>query len=176
MTGDGPQPNIEPEAVGRAVAKPSDRLVEVVLDEASIGHAGSDVEHERATAIWDLVDDNRFAPCGHCGGPYRLKLGVIENRLALEISTGDGCPVAVHLLSLTPFRRIVKDYFFVCDSYYTAIRTATPSKIEAIDMGRRGLHDEGSQVLVDRLKGKIDIDFATARRLFTLICALRWKG
>jgi uncharacterized protein (UPF0262 family) len=176
MTGEGaPTGNVET-TVGRSPETSKNRLVEVVLDEASIGHAGSDVEHERATAIWDLVEDNRFAPCGSCEGPFRLRLGVVENRLAFEISTADGRPVAVHLLSLTPFRRIVKDYFFVCDSYYTAIRTAAPSKIEAIDMGRRGLHDEGSHVLLDRLKGKIDIDFATARRLFTLICALRWKG
>ncbi|TBW38823.1 UPF0262 family protein [Siculibacillus lacustris] len=157
-------------------AKPPARLVAVELDEASIARGSADVEHERATAIWDLVEDNRFAPVGHDGGPYRLKLGLVDNRLAFAITTETGEAVAVHLLSLTPFRRIVKDYFFVCDSYFAAIRTASPSKIEAIDMGRRGLHNDGSQVLVDRLAGKIDIDFDTARRLFTLICALRWKG
>ena len=156
--------------------KPRTRLVGVELDEQSIARATADVEHERATAIWDLIEENSFVPTGHEGGPYRLRLGIVENRLALEITEETGQPVAAHLLSLTPFRKIVKDYFFVCESYFAAIRTSTPSQIEAIDMGRRGLHNEGSQVLCDRLKDKIEIDFGTARRLFTLICSLHWKG
>ena len=156
--------------------KPRTRLVGVEFDEASIARSTADVEHERATAIWDLIEDNAFAPVGHDGGPYRLKIGVVENRLAFEITEESGAPVAVHLLSLTPFRKIVKDYFFVCESYFAAIRTSTPSQIEAIDMGRRGLHNDGSQVLMDRLADKVTIDFDTARRLFTLICALHWKG
>ncbi len=156
--------------------KPRSRLVAVDIDEASIARAHADVEHERATAIWDLIEDNSFAPVGHDGGPYRLRLGLVENRMAFEIKEEDGTPVAAHLLSLTPFRKIVKDYFFVCESYFAAIRTATPSQIEAIDMGRRGLHNDGSQVLMDRLTDKVVIDFDTARRLFTLICALHWKG
>ena len=157
--------------------KPRTRLVEVKLDDASIARATADVEHERAQAIWDLIEDNSFAPVGHDGGPWRLTLGMVDNRLALEIRNETGAEqVAVHLLSLSPFRRIVKDYFFVCESYFAAIRTATPSQIEAIDMGRRGLHNEGSQVLIDRLAGKVEIDFDTARRLFTLICSLHWKG
>lgn len=156
--------------------KPRTRLVSVEFDEDSIARASADVEHERATAIWDLIEENSFAPTGYEGGPYRLRLGIVENRLAFEITEETGEAVAIHLLSLTPFRKIVKDYFFICESYFSAIRTSTPSQIEAIDMGRRGLHDEGSQVLCDRLKDKIEIDFGTARRLFTLICSLRWKG
>ena len=152
------------------------RLVKVLLDEESIGPGNRDVEHERAVAIYDLVEENSFAPVGHDGGPYCLKLQVIGNRLIFDIRTEDDQPVVAHHLSLSPFRRLVKDYFLVCESYYQAIRTATPSQIEAIDMGRRGLHDEGSQLLMDRLKHKVTVDFETARRLFTLICVLHWKG
>ncbi len=156
--------------------KPPSRLVEVKLDEGSIARASADVEHERAVAIWDLIEENRFAPVGHDGGPWRLAIGIVDNRLAFDIKDEAGNSVAVHLLSLSPFRRIVKDYFFVCESYFAAIRTSTPSQIEAIDMGRRGLHNDGSQVLLERLQGKVETDFDTARRLFTLICALHWKG
>ena len=152
------------------------RLVAVVLDEGSIGRSSADVEHERAVAIYDLVEQNSFTPIGHAGGPYALHLRMTENRLVFDVRRDDGTPVIAHLLSLTPLRRIVKDYFLVCDSYYRAIRTSTPSQIEAIDMGRRGLHDEGSRVLLERLKRKVKIDFDTARRLFTLICVLHWKG
>jgi uncharacterized protein (UPF0262 family) len=112
----------------------------------------------------------------HDGGPYTLRLSMAENRLVFDIRETDGKVVMAHLLSLTPFRRIVKDYFLICDSYYEAIRTATPDRIEAIDMGRRGLHDEGSRILMERLKDKVAVDFGTARRLFTLICVLHWKG
>jgi uncharacterized protein (UPF0262 family) len=154
----------------------SQRLVAVTLDEDSIGRSNSDVEHERAVAIYDLLELNTFAPAGHDGGPYRLHLRMAENRLVFDIQTADGEPVIAHLLSLAPFRRIVKDYFMICDSYYQAIRTATPDRIEAIDMGRRGIHDEGSRLLMERLKRKVDVDFDTARRLFTLICVLHWKG
>jgi uncharacterized protein (UPF0262 family) len=154
----------------------SQRLVAVTLDEDSIGRSNSDVEHERAVAIYDLLELNTFAPAGHDGGPYRLHLRMAENRLVFDIQTAGGEPVIAHLLSLAPFRRIVKDYFMICDSYYQAIRTATPDRIEAIDMGRRGIHDEGSRLLMERLKRKVDVDFDTARRLFTLICVLHWKG
>ena len=160
----------------RAPAKNSNRLVAVTLDEKSIGRANRDVEHERTVAIYDLLEDNSFAPVGHPGGPYALHLGLKENRLVLDIRLATGEPVVAHLLSLTPFKGIVKDYFLICDSYYAAIRTATPDRIEAIDMGRRGLHDEGSRTLMDRLSGKIDLDFGTARRLFTLVCVLHWRG
>ena len=152
------------------------RLVAVTLDEASIGRSGPDIEHERAVAIYDLLEDNVFAPNDDENGPYTLHLSISDNRLVFDIRTGDGTPVMAHLLSLSPFRRIVKDYFMICDSYYDAIRTATPDRIEAIDMGRRGLHDEGSRILQERLRRKVRVDFDTARRLFTLICVLHWKG
>jgi uncharacterized protein (UPF0262 family) len=152
------------------------RLIKIVLDEDSIGPGTRDVEHERAVAIYDLVEQNSFAPVGHDGGPYCLKLQLAGNRLIFDIRTEDDHPVVAHHLSLTPFRRLVKDYFLVCESYYQAIRTATPSQIEAIDMGRRGLHDEGSEILIERLKHKVAVDFDTARRLFTLITVLHWKG
>ncbi|HWL04187.1 MAG TPA: UPF0262 family protein [Xanthobacteraceae bacterium] len=152
------------------------RLVAVTLDEASIGRSNPDVEHERAIAIYDLLEKNSFAPVGHDGGPYVLHLSVTGSRLAFDIRLEDGTPVVAHLLSLAPLRSVVKDYFLICDSYYAAIRTATPDKIEAIDMGRRGLHNDGSTLLQQRLKGKIAVDFDTARRLFTLVCVLHWKG
>jgi uncharacterized protein (UPF0262 family) len=155
---------------------PSHRLVAINIDEDSIGHASPDIEHERATAIYDLLDNNEFAPIGYNGGPYELNLGIQDNRLVFDIRRESGVPVVAHLLSLTPFRRVVKDYFMVCDSYYAAIRTQTPSQIEALDMGRRALHNEGSELLAERLKDKVELDFDTARRLFTLICALHWKG
>ena len=160
-------------------AKPTaskQRLVSVTLDEASIGRSNPDVEHEREVAIYDLLEQNSFAPVGHDGGPYALNLSVNANRLVFDIRLEDGTPVVAHLFSLSPLRRIVKDYYMICDSYYQAIRTATPDKIEAIDMGRRGIHDEGSRTLQERLKGKVRVDFETARRLFTLICVLHWKG
>jgi uncharacterized protein (UPF0262 family) len=152
------------------------RLAKVTLDETSIGSSSADIQHERAVAIYDLIEDNSFAPAGHGGGPYILNLSISENRLVFDIRDEGGAPVMAHLLSLTPFRGIVKDYFMICDSYYKAIRTASPTQIEAIDMGRRGLHNEGSELLKERLKEKIEIDFDTARRLFTLICVLHWKG
>jgi uncharacterized protein (UPF0262 family) len=157
-------------------APSSKRLVTVTLDEASIGRANPDVEHERAIAIYDLIEENSFEPAGDDGGPYALRIALIEQRLVFDILREDGTRVITHMLSLTPFRRVVKDYFLVCESYYAAIKTESPSRIEAIDMGRRGLHNDGSQLLIERLKDKIHIDFDTARRLFTLICALHWKG
>ncbi len=155
---------------------PDQRIVAVTLDEESIGRSGPDIEHERAIAIYDLVEQNLFSPEGDTKGPFALHLAITGNRLMFDIRQEDGTPVVAHLLSLTPFRRIVKDYFMICDSYYHAIRTATPDKIEAIDMGRRGIHDEGSRTLMERLAGKVHLDFETARRLFTLICVLHWKG
>jgi uncharacterized protein (UPF0262 family) len=152
------------------------RLVAVTLDENSIGRSGPDVEHERAVAIYDLLEENTFAPADHDGGPYALHLSITGSRLVFDIRLADGSPVVAHLLSLTPLQRLVKDYFMICDSYYAAIRTATPERIEALDMGRRSLHDEGSRVLMERLEKKVALDFGTARRLFTLICVLHWKG
>jgi uncharacterized protein (UPF0262 family) len=160
----------------RAAGAKSHRLVAVTLDEDSIGRSNPDVEHERAVAIYDLLEDNTFAPQADEDGPFALHLSVTGSRLVFDIRRADGAPVMAHLLSLAPLRRIVKDYYTVCDSYYAAIRTATPDRIEALDMGRRALHDEGSNVLMERLKRKVDVDFDTARRLFTLICVLHWKG
>jgi uncharacterized protein (UPF0262 family) len=160
----------------RSPDKKSNRLVAVTLDENSIGRSNPDVEHERAVAIYDLIEENSFTPHGAAEGPFALHLSITGSRLMFDIRRADGTPVMAHLLSLTPLRRIVKDYYTVCDSYYAAIRTATPDRIEALDMGRRGLHDEGSNILLERLKRKVDVDFDTARRLFTLICVLHWKG
>ncbi|RTL52139.1 MAG: UPF0262 family protein [Bradyrhizobiaceae bacterium] len=154
----------------------NNRIVAVTLDEDSIGRSGPDIEHERAIAIYDLIEKNLFAPEGNVEGPFTLHIGINDNRLMFDIRRQDGAPVVVHLMSLTPFRRIVRDYFMICDSYHQAIRTATPDKIEAIDMGRRGVHDEGSRTLMERLEGKVRIDFETARRLFTLVSVLHWKG
>lgn len=154
----------------------NNRVIAITLDEDSIGRSGPDIEHERAIAIYDLVEKNLFAPESDVEGPFALHIGISENRLMFDIRRQDGAPVVVHLMSLTPFRRIVKDYFMICDSYHQAIRTATPDKIEAIDMGRRGIHDEGSRTLMERLEGKVRIDFETARRLFTLVSVLHWKG
>ena len=151
------------------------RLSDVVLDD-TIGRSTPDVEHERAVAIFDLIEENTFTPVGHDGGPYKLRLALVDAKLMLAIQTETDEEVATHILSLSPFRRIIKDYFLICDSYYEAIKTASPSRIEAIDMGRRGIHNEGSQKLMDRLDGKIVVDFDTARRLFTLVCVLYWRG
>ena len=152
------------------------RLVEITLDEKSLGRANPDVEHERKVAIFDLLEDNHFALTERKRGPYSLHLSIAENRLVFAVSDTDNRPITSFLLSLTPFRKLVKDYFLVCESYYDAIKTAPPSRIEALDMGRRGLHNEGSELLMQRLEGKIETDADTARRLFTLICALHWRG
>jgi uncharacterized protein (UPF0262 family) len=159
-----------------AVDLAKSRLCDVVLDD-TIGRSTPDVEHERAVAIYDLIEENSFKPVGDDnGGPYKLKLSLVESRLVFSVSREDASPVITHILSLTPFRRVIKDYFLICESYYEAIRSSTPSQIEAIDMGRRGIHNEGSETLRERLSGKIDVDFDTARRLFTLICVLHWRG
>jgi uncharacterized protein (UPF0262 family) len=152
------------------------RLVSVTLDEASIGSGTADQEHERRIAIFDLLEENNFGLVGHERGPYHLIIALHDAKLALDVRTETGEPVMVHLLALQPFRRLLHDYVMVCDSYVAAIRSATPEQIEAIDMGRRGLHNEAAQKLADRLKGKISADFDTMRRLFTLLTALHRKG
>jgi len=151
-------------------------LVKVTLDEASIGRSNPDVEHERSVAIYDLLEENYFLPTGHDDGPFELILAIVDKRLVFDIRRPNGTPIIAYHLSLTPLRRVVKDYFMICDSYYQAIKTASPNQIEAIDMGRRATHNEGSELLMERLRGKIDLDADTARRLFTLICVLHWKG
>jgi uncharacterized protein (UPF0262 family) len=152
------------------------RLVAITLDPTSIGRSNSNIEQEREVAIYDILEANHFAVEGHDGGPYTLNLAIAEDRLVFRVGQEGSDAFFSFMFSLTPLRRIIKDYFIVCESYYYAIRTAPPSRIQAIDMGRRGLHDEGSRILLERLKGKINVDQDTARRLFTLICALHWKG
>lgn len=135
-----------------------------------------EVEHERNIAIYDLLEENYFAPHGDYVGPYHLHLSLADNRLLFDVRTTDGVQLLDVPLPLKPFQSIVKDYFLICESYYSAIKKATPSQIEAIDMGRRGLHNEGSELLKERLAAKVDIDFDTARRLFTLVCILHIRG
>jgi uncharacterized protein (UPF0262 family) len=152
------------------------RLSAITLDEKSVVQRSRAIEQEREIAIYDLLEANHFAPQGSPGGPYRLVLGIEENRLVFDIKLESDEPHGRIMLSMTPFRRVIKDYFLICESYFKAIRTAPPSQIQTLDMGRRGLHDEGSTLLQERLKDKIDVDFDTARRLFTLICVLHLKG
>lgn len=154
------------------------RIVDLTLDEKIVVRRGPDVEHERKVAIYDLLEENNFQPVGAEPGPYDLHLSIEENRLVFDVRLARATDETYGkvMLSLTPFRKLIKDYFLICESYYDAIKTAAPAQIEAIDMGRRGLHNEGSQLLKDRLDGKIEMDFDTSRRLFTLICVLHIKG
>lgn len=156
------------------------RILSIDLDEGSIVWRNADVEQERRVAIFDLIEDNKFAPQrGHDDGyigPYRLRLRVEEGRLIFEIAREDGSPLEAIILGLGRFRRPIRDYFAICDSYYQAIKTSTAQQIETVDMARRGLHNEAAEMLMDRLDGKIAVDFDTARRLFTLICVLHIKG
>jgi uncharacterized protein (UPF0262 family) len=147
------------------------RIDGVTLDRATWSNRSPEIEQERKIAIYDLLGGNYFEPKGSPGGPYHLILGVAENRLVFDVRLSDGTAHGRVLLSLTPFKHVLQDYFAVCESYYEALRDA-PLRLEAIDMGRRGLHDDGANLLRERLEGKIEIDFLTARRLFTLICAL----
>jgi uncharacterized protein (UPF0262 family) len=151
------------------------RIAKIVLDERSVLRRNADIEHERSVAIFDLVEENSFALAG-ATGPYHLHLGIEENRLVLDIRSAGDEPIRRVMLPLTPFRSIVKDYFLVCESYYAAIRTSSPSRIEAIDMGRRSLHDEGATLLAERLADDVAVDANTARRLFTLLCVLHIRA
>lgn len=152
------------------------RIVNIILDERTVVRRNPDIEHERKVAIFDLLEQNEFALAEGPGGPYSLHLGVEENRLVIEVENEDETPIEKIMLPLSPFRRIIKEYFLICESYFEAIKTASPSRIEAIDMGRRGMHNDGSQLLQERLDGKVTMDFDTARRLFTLICVLHIRG
>ena len=154
----------------------SHTLVSVHVDLATIGRGEETVEHERRVAIADLLDANKFYPVGSEEGPYDLRLAIEDERLVFDIKREDGTPVRVFVFSLGPLRRIIKDYFVICEGYYAAVRDAPLGQIEAIDMGRRGVHNEGSTLLKERLEGKIEVDFDTARRLFTLICALHRRA
>ena len=152
------------------------RIAQITLDERTVVRRSADIEHERAVAISDLLHDNSFAPASGIEGPFNLHLALEENRLALDIRDGADRPLERVLLPLSPFRSIVKDYFLICESYYHAIRNANPVRIEAIDMGRRALHDEGSELLRERLSERVAVDFNTARRLFTLLCVLHIRA
>jgi len=156
------------------------RIIDITLDERTILWRSADIEQERRIAIFDLIEGNYFAPQrpqpdGYAG-PYKIALSVEEGRLAIAIAREDGSAMETHILGLGSFRRPIKDYFAICDSYYQAIRSATPQQIETIDMARRGIHNDAAELLKTRLEGKVDIDFATARRLFTLICVLHIKA
>jgi uncharacterized protein (UPF0262 family) len=156
------------------------RIKDITLDDRTIVWRSADVEQERRIAIFDLLEDNAFRPLrdypdGYTG-PYVLHLGVEEGRLVLALSREDGSPLETLILSLGTLRRPIKDYFAICDSYYEAIRNATPQQIETVDMARRGIHNDAAELLKERLGGKIDVDFNTARRLFTLICVLHIRA
>lgn len=152
------------------------RIIDVTLDEQSFVRRNPDVDHERRVAIFDLLQENRFVLTGGAEGPFRVHISVRETRLVLEVRSEEERDVDTIVLALTPFRRIIREYFLICESYYNAIKTATPSRIEAIDVGRKGLHDEGAQLLRHHLAAKVDVDEATSRRLFTLLCVLHFKG
>lgn len=156
------------------------RIIDVQLDEASLGWRSADVEQERRIAIFDLLEDNCFAPqrahADGYAGPYRIRLESAEGRLGIHIHRADDTHLETLVLALGRFRRPVRDYFAICDSYYQAIRASTPQQIETIDMARRGLHNDAAELLRERLRGKIDVDFDTARRLFTLICVLHIRA
>ena len=152
------------------------RIAQITLDENTVIRRSPDIEHERRIAIYDLLEANSFQPVGEFEGPYNVLMGMEENRLVLNIRNSDDDLLTRVLVPLMPFRRIIKDYFTICESYFQAIKSAQPSKIEAIDMGRRGLHNDGSDLLRERLDGKIVVDNETARRLFTLICILQIRS
>jgi len=152
------------------------KLINVQLDEKSMVRRAAEVEHERAVAIYDLLDENYFAVHGDFVGPYSLHIRLEDNRLIFDVRSQDEQPLTEVPLPLKTFQSIVKDYFLICESYFSAIKKSTPSQIEAIDMGRRGLHNEGSELLRERLAAKVDVDFDTARRLFTLVCVLHIRG
>lgn len=157
--------------------KTRDRLAEITLDTKSLGRSSANVEHEREVAIFDILDGNAFSVDGMDAGPYKLHLAIAEERLLLAITAvAASDEIVEHTVPLTPLKRIVKDYFMICESYYEAVRTAPPARIQAIDVSRRALHDEGSNVLREKLLPKIVVDDDTARRLFTLVCSLHWKG
>lgn len=152
------------------------RISKIELDERSIVHWNADIDHERKVAIFDLLEGNSFDPKSGPKGPYRLDIRIEENRLVLDIQTEDGKPVDVINIRFVIFRKIIREYFTVCESYFSAIKSASPSQIEAIDVGRRALHDEGSDLLRERMAQQVEIDLNTARRLFTLICVVTLRG
>ncbi len=152
------------------------RIAKITLDEKTVVRRNADIEHERAVAICDLLEENSFVPVAGYDGPFHLDLGIEDSRLVLDIRGTDEVSRERIVLSLAPFRGIVKDYFLICESYFAAIKRASTMQIEAIDMGRRGLHNEGSELLRERLADKVALDLNTARRLFTLVCVLHIRG
>ncbi|MFO1144002.1 MAG: UPF0262 family protein [Amaricoccus sp.] len=154
----------------------TDRLIEVTLDETGLAPPTPEVEQERRVAIFDLLEENRFRLPAREAGPYRLHLTIRDRRLVFAVADEAKEGIGEFHLSLTPFNQVVKDYFQICESYFDAVKRLPASQIEAIDMGRRGIHNEGSRILLERLAGKVETDMATARRLFTLICVLHFKG
>lgn len=155
------------------------RIAEIHIDDRGLPPPTPEIEQERRVAIFDLLEDNRFALPPRAGqpeapGPYRLGIAIREGRLVFEVGSEAGARVAAFHLSLGPFRQAVKDYFQICESYFEAVKRLPPSQIEAIDMARRGIHNEGARILMERLEGKADLDMDTARRLFTLVCVLHW--
>lgn len=158
------------------ISKSRDRLAEITLDTRSLGRANANIEHEREVAIFDILDGNAFRLDGVDAGPYKLHLAVVDERLILTIGAEDGSAPVEQAVALAPLKRIMKDYFLVCESYYEAVRSAPPARIQAIDVSRRALHDEGSSILRDKLLPRVVVDDDTARRLFTLVCSLHWKG
>lgn len=159
----------------------TNHLYEVNLDDSGLPAPTPEIEQERRVAIFDLIEENAFTLIGRDGvdvpkGPYRLDLSIVDRRLVFDLHTNSGDKAGEFHLSLTPFRQVIKDYFQICESYFDAVKRLPPSQIEAIDMGRRGIHNEGSNIVEERLEGKVKTDKATARRLFTLICVLHFKG
>ena len=152
------------------------RIAHMHLEEKHQVRRRPEVEHERAIAMYDLMEENYFAPVGDFTGPYHVRLRLDDNRLVFTVCSTEDAELVEVVLPLKPFQSIVKDYFLICESYFNAIKKSNPAQIEAIDMGRRGLHNEGSELLRERLTGKVDVDFDTARRLFTLICVLHIRG
>lgn len=166
-----------PEPDGRDGAGDARRIAKITLDERLVVRRGPEVEHERAVAIFDLIEDNRFAPAVGHDGPFHVHLGLRDGRvLVIGIADVEDRPIEEVTLPLAPLRSVIKDYFTVCESYFQAIKTASPSRIEAIDMGRRGLHNDAAEMLIEALAGKFTLDHETARRLFTLVVALHTRG
>lgn len=151
------------------------KITRIDLDERSLARATADIEHERKVAVYDLLEENFFEPIGAGDGPFELYLSYVENRLVFDVRKSGGEALGQVHLSMSPFRKIIKDYFLLCESYYDAIRSAAPAQIETIDMARRGMHNEGSEILRERLNEKINLDLNTARRLFTLICSFHMR-
>lgn len=166
----------EPDMTAPGAPASKTRLTAITLDQKSIQRGNPHIDHERELAIFDILDGNAFALDGRDDGPYTLALSIEDDKLMLNVGNEASPEILIHGLSMAPFKRIIRDYFLICDSYYEAIRSAPPARIQAIDQSRRGLHDDGSRVLMERLAGKITLDFDTARRLFTLISALHWRG